>query len=174
MNLRRLAAAAAAAAAIAVPATLAGAQGYTVIDTGTVTDTTPAPGQPVTVTVTGLKPLTQVTVELRSDPILLGTFMTDANGTLNVSVTIPAGAPVGSHTIVATGLNAAGNPVTASIPVQVGGTPATTTPPGTGVTFLPRTGADLAAMLTVGGVLIVVGGSAVTAVRRRSAGADAV
>ena len=181
MRLRRLAPTMVAAAIVFGPALAAGAEGYTSLDTGTVTDTTPNPGQQVTVEITGLQPYSTVVVELHSTPVVLGTFTADATGTLRVPVTIPASAPLGSHTIVATGMSPSGTPVTASIPVMVTSTTATTTPGGTGgtggsggtgVTFLPRTGADFAALLTVGGALVIAGGAAVRTARRHTADTD--
>lgn len=178
MRLRRLAPTMLAAAIVLGPALTAGAEGYISLDTGSVTDTTPAPGQQITVEVTGLLPFSTVVVEMRSTPVMLGTFTADANGVLRVAVTVPANASFGSHTIVATGVSPSGAPVTASIPVTVTSTAATTTPGGTGgtggtgVTFLPRTGADLAALLTVGGALVIAGGAAVRTARRHTADGD--
>ncbi len=169
MKLHRLVAAGIAAGTlVAGPGLLAGAEGYTSLDTGTVTDITPAPGQTVTVVIKGLKPLSKVTVELHSDPLVLGTFTADANGTINVDVTVPAGTEVGDHTIVATGVDPQGNPVTASIPVTVMSNTSPTADPNGGGGFLPRTGGDVATLVTVGGVLVVIGSASALAARRRA------
>ncbi len=59
-----------------------------------------APGGHLQVTITGVDgPLTG-TVELRSDPVLLGNIVTDADGTGSTTVTIPLDTPVGTHHIV--------------------------------------------------------------------------
>jgi large repetitive protein len=155
------------------PALHAGAEGYGTLDTGTVTDKTPAPGQAVDVVISGFKPKSDVTLVLHSDPVVLGTFAADDQGVLRVNVTIPPGTVAGGHSIVATGVNPQGDPVTASIAITVpssSGTTTTTSPPGSGGLFLPRTGSDIAAVVTVGGILVMVGAATVTAVRRRPSG----
>lgn len=178
MKLNRILAAVLMAGAFAVGPSLAvGAEGYKTLDNGTVTNTKPATGESVTLVFNGFAPTTWVTVELRSDPVVLGKFMTDANGVLRVTVTIPAGTPAGNHSVVATGVDAQGTPVMSSVPVTVTSSAATTTPTqgttgdtgSTGGTFLPRTGTDVAALLTVGGVLLAAGTVAVTTARRRPA-----
>jgi titin len=168
MKLHRIMAAAVAAGTlVAAPALAAGAEGYTSLDTGTVTDVTPAPGQTVTLKFTGFKPGSTVVINIFSDPVLLGTFTADANGTVEVPVLIPAGMEVGSHTIVATGVDAQGNPASMSIPVTVTSNAPTAADPNGGGGFLPRTGGDVAALVTVGGVLVVIGGASALAARRR-------
>lgn len=171
MKLHRTFAAAAVCAGVLLtaPGLAAGVEGYTTNDTGSVTDTTPAPGQRVRIHVRSLLPGSALRVMLRSDPIFLGTFTADANGEVNVDVTIPVSAPAGSHHIESTGVGADGNPVISSIPITVTA-PAAPTSPGTSViSLLPRTGGDVAALLTVGGVLVAVGGASAVAARRRLA-----
>jgi titin len=105
-----------------------------------------------------------VDLVINSDPVFLGTFRTDSDGVLRASVTIPAGLAAGAHTIVATGVNAANQPVTASIGVTVSASP---TSAGSA---LPTTGADIAAALTVGLALIAAGTTSVIAGRKHRTG----
>lgn len=68
-------------------------------------------GAPVQVQGTGLKPFSTVIVEMHSDPIVLGTFTTDANGSFSGTVTLPATVPAGSHTIIVSGEAPDGDPI---------------------------------------------------------------
>ena len=58
-------------------------------------------GEAITVDGTGFAPGAEVTIELHSDPILLGTTRVDAHGVLHLSATVPASVPAGSHSIAA-------------------------------------------------------------------------
>nr|WP_246286138.1 HtaA domain-containing protein [Microbacterium pseudoresistens] len=62
-----------------------------------------AQGGSVTVSGSGLPAGTQVSVELHSDAVLLGSGLVGADGTFSVQGTIPASTPPGAHTIVVTG-----------------------------------------------------------------------
>jgi len=89
------------------------------ISSGTPSTTTPtAPGETLTVTVAGFTPNTDVEVYMHSTPVLLGTFRSNAAGVVTATVTIPANAPAGSHTIVfvdtKTGLSVSSAPFTVS------------------------------------------------------------
>ena len=53
----------------------------------------------LTVAGSGLQPGEQAQVWLHSDPVLLATVTATDTGDLSVSVRIPAGTPVGTHTI---------------------------------------------------------------------------
>jgi hypothetical protein len=87
--------------------------------TPTVSDTAPAPGGSMTVSGSGFKPGTQLTVQLFSDPVLLGTVDADGNGDYSIVVTIPVSTPPGSHEIVVTGLGADGQMLRSSVAIQV-------------------------------------------------------
>ena len=68
----------------------------------------PQPQQGQTVQVTGGKevpfaPDQELTVELRSDPVVLGSTRSEANGSYIAEVTIPEDAPPGEHEIVVSG-----------------------------------------------------------------------
>lgn len=62
--------------------------------------TTVAPGATVKLKGSGLLFGEQVTVELRSTPVLLGTFTAASNGDLAATVTVPAGTAPGIHNLV--------------------------------------------------------------------------
>lgn len=146
--------------ALALAAPVAGAQSYGTLDDGTVSDSTPAPGQAVSIVIGGFMPNSDVDLVINSDPVFLGTFRTDSDGVLRASVTIPAGLAAGAHTIVATGVNASNQPVSGSITVTVAAAPTS------GGSSLPTTGADIAAALTVGLALVAAGTASVIAGRR--------
>ncbi|WP_255447166.1 ParB-like protein [Schumannella soli] len=55
----------------------------------------------VTIDGTGFRADAVVTLELHSDPVVLGTATADAQGALSLAATIPASTPAGSHTVVA-------------------------------------------------------------------------
>lgn len=57
-------------------------------------------GGKITVTGTAFEPGTPVTVELRSDPVQLGTATVDASGAFTLTGTIPVNTPAGQHAIV--------------------------------------------------------------------------
>jgi hypothetical protein len=58
---------------------------------------------PITVTGQGFAPGQTVTLTLMSTPVVLGTAVPNSAGDFSQVVTIPAGTPLGSHQIVATG-----------------------------------------------------------------------
>lgn len=94
-----------------------------------VSSSTVAPGGQVRFVATGFKPHSDVTLILRSDPIVLGTFKADANGVVDVLVTLPTNVAPGGHSLTASGVDPSGRPreVVASIEV-----------PGTGKTWVHK------------------------------------
>lgn len=68
-----------------------------------VSDTTPEPGDPVTVSGSGFDPGSEVKVTIESDPVLLATVTATASGSFSVDVTIPSSF-TGVHTLEATGI----------------------------------------------------------------------
>jgi hypothetical protein len=66
-----------------------------------------------------LTPNSIVKLVLKSDPVELGTFTTDASGTLATNVTIPADAPAGYHTLHLVGTTPSGEPIDLYQPLQV-------------------------------------------------------
>lgn len=133
-------------------------------------------GDTVEVTGAGFPSETAVRVELHSDPVVLGTATTDAQGALRLTATVPATTAAGAHEIVAladdvtarTGITVTAGGVTAP------GTGGATTP-GTGGAStgnLATTGGDDAWLLPVaiGAGLLLIAGAALILLRRRARG----
>jgi LPXTG-motif cell wall-anchored protein len=153
----------------ALPATAAFADGYATPDAAKVSDNTPNAGDSVTLEVPGFGANSEATVELHSDPIVLGTFTADGEGVVRATVNLPAGI-TGSHNLVVMGANALGQPVVATIPITIAAGPqATDGDDGDDGGFLPRTGSNTASVVTLGGVLVIIGGSATIVTRKRLA-----
>jgi LPXTG-motif cell wall-anchored protein len=147
----------------------------------TVSDTTPCPGGPVTITAQTFAAGSTVEIALDGTPIASATAGDD--GTVSVDVVVPETTQLGAHTITATGPGEDQAPMelTASIDVVACDTQApTTTAPATGGGAgggggddLPRTGSDTTmtlvriglALAALGGVLLAVA----TKRRRRAA-----
>lgn len=75
-------------------------------------------GETYTVTGDGFAPGAEVTLQLFSDPVPLGTTTTDTTGAFSSTVTIPPTTP-GDHTVVASGAGPTGIPHEARAPVTV-------------------------------------------------------
>ena len=119
-----------------------------------------APGAQITVSGTCFTPNSVVGLEFQSAPVSLGAAQTNAAGSFSRTVTIPADATPGRHTIVASDGRFT---QTATLNVLGGG--------GDGG-GLPRTGAAFTVPFGLGGTgLIVVGTLAVLAARRKRAAA---
>ncbi len=145
-------------------------------------------GQALQVRASGLQDGEAVEVWLHSTPQFLARTTADVAGELDLSVTVPAGTPVGAHTVVveaasgATGtaavtVLAAATPTptpTAGTPEpSTGTTPSPTATSGTGTATpadpdLATTGGDVAGLLAAG-LLALVAGGVVLLVRRRRA-----
>lgn len=122
------------------------------------------PGEALSVSGGGFRPNSAVTIVFRSAPVTLGSATTDASGAFTTTVTIPADATPGTHTIAATGVNPNGTPRELASTITVLG--AETARGGT----LPRTGASMAVPVGISGAaLVAVGSLAVLAARRRRA-----
>ncbi len=119
-------------------------------------------GQTITVSGTGYAPFSTVTVLVYSSPTVLGTAVADEHGAFTFTGKLPAGLAAGSHTLVAAGVDANGNPyyLTQSITVGGGAT-------GTGSGGLAYTGADIAVPAIGGLAALAIGGGLVVAGRRR-------
>jgi LPXTG-motif cell wall-anchored protein len=116
-------------------------------------------GDSVTVSGCGFKSGSSVSIDLLSTPVHLATVTADANGGINATVTIPKTTPSGQHTLEATGVDPAGKPLVLSASITIGGSGA-----------LAKTGTSATAPLTAAGVgLVLIGGVAVMAARRRRA-----
>lgn len=111
-----------------------------------VASTTVTAGAGLSFTADGFAPDSEVTVELHSDPVDLGTVTADAAGHVAATVTIPADVPAGDHTLVLSGTGADGEPLELRTPINVtapepstddSATPGDTTGATTGATARP-------------------------------------
>lgn len=140
----------------------------------TVSDTSVSPGQTISITCSGYLGSVTVTFTFFSQPVSLGAATTDAGGTVNADLTIPANAAAGSHTITAEGASASGT-LTNSVALTVVGDGAAGAGAGArgGTGDLPRTGDDTSLPLArIAAVLVAAGGIALFLARRRQADAD--
>ena len=166
----------------------AGAQGYGGTDGCTTTVCTFKPGITMTVPfgvsktividLDGFAPVTDVTVTLRSDPVVLGTFRSDAQGRVRATVTLPNDVVVGNHSLTVAGLDPTGRAYSVTSPVVVAA-PATTTTATTTQTntstgpsdgFLARTGRAIGSVAVVGALLVGAGAAVTITARRRQRG----
>ncbi|MCW2579624.1 MAG: hypothetical protein JWR82_1225 [Blastococcus sp.] len=121
-----------------------------------------APGATVRITGGGYLANSTVTLVVYSEPQVLTTTVADANGAIDVTVTVPAGLAAGDHTLVAAGVDAQGNTHYLTLPITVtGGT--------TGSGGLANTGASIALPALGGLIALSAGGGLLLAARRRSA-----
>ena len=117
-------------------------------------------GGSVTVTVIGLAAGERVRFELHSDPIVLGSAVADAQGTVRASVTIPRSAPTGTHTVVAIAATSPESSAALTVTAADSGNHAGTGPLGS-------TGGTIPVGLIVAAIVLLVSGVVLTAVRRR-------
>ena len=123
-----------------------------------VSDTTLTPGQKFTITVGRAYAGQYVAAFVYSTPISLGGWqLVSADGTIDVAV--PAGLAAGSHRIAVQ--DAAG--------VVIGWAQVTVSADGTTSVRLANTGADIAAPLAIGALLLLVGAALVVLRKRRKA-----
>ena len=154
---------AAAALGLAISTTSAGAAPYTNQMTVGVSDSTPNPGQTITVSGSGATPNGQVSIDFHSAPVHLATVTANASGDFSASVTIPSGC--GPHSISATDVttgNSASTSVTLPACAAAGGT-------SSGGGGLSSTGVAVASIGGVGVVLLLGGGLMLLLGRRRRA-----
>jgi hypothetical protein len=124
------------------------------------------PGSQMTVTGQGFAPGQVVTLTLMSTPVVLGTAGPNRAGDFSQVVTIPAGASLGSHQMVATGRSAAnpGQPLTLSAQLTLACPTAVTTAP---THVLPVTGFATRAWLAASLAFILVGTALVLRAHKR-------
>ncbi|MCZ2838933.1 hypothetical protein [Modestobacter sp. VKM Ac-2985] len=132
--------------------------------TSSTTGAQAAQGTKIVKVLTGFQPREKVTVTLHSEPQTVGTYTADADGTVTVSFTLPAGTPAGEHDLVFEGDQ--GTYFQESLTV--------TAASSSDSDNLAYTGASLALPLSLGGGLLVAGAGALFALRRRPAGAQDV
>jgi hypothetical protein len=130
-------------------------------DGGSATGDSAAPGRKVVKVLTGFKPKEVVTVTLHSTPQTVGTFTADANGTVTVEFTVPAGTPTGEHTLVYEGSMGTYFQESFTVAAAAGTSNAS-------ASSLAYTGADVALPLGLGVGALALGGGLVFAARRRA------
>jgi LPXTG-motif cell wall-anchored protein len=168
---------AAAALAVVAFAAPAGAQQYPpAVNFLTVSDTTPTPGQTITITGQTFAAGSSVTVTLFSDPVVLASSTADASGRIALQATIPTDTPLGAHTLTADGTAPDGTPLSLSASITV--VPADGTGAGgsgSGSSNLPTTGDDSSIPLAKLGLALAAVGGLITAIaaKRRKAAAVA-
>ncbi|WP_136053606.1 MULTISPECIES: endonuclease/exonuclease/phosphatase family protein [unclassified Microbacterium] len=145
-----------------------------------------AAGSDVTISGTDFPATTALRIELRSTPMPLGTATTDASGAFRATVTVPAGASPGAHSIVVIDPDGAETTVALTVTASIGGESPGGTPggaPGTGGAAAPgsgggtvksdslaTTGADSTPLILGGALLLGVGLGLVVWRRRRRHG----
>jgi LPXTG-motif cell wall-anchored protein len=167
--------AAAGAAALVVGAAPVGAQQYPPAPNFlTIDDSTPTPGQTVTIESGVYIPGSTVEVVLTSVPVTLGTASAADNGEVSLQATIPADAAPGTHTITASGTTE-GGPIVQSITITVVGAEGLVGAPQTDAGgALPKTGSNSTMPLVrAAALLLAVGSMLLLATRRRRATAQA-
>lgn len=119
-------------------------------------------GDPVTARGCGFRPGSTVNVDFFSQPTRVATATAGADGGFEATFNIPANAAMGQHTVEATGVDPAGDVRALSANIRVVGAEQGRD--------LPRTGSDSTApLVTAGAGLVLLGGAAVFAARRRRA-----
>lgn len=155
-------------AVLAMAAPAAAQQYPPAVNSLTCSDTTPTPGQTITIEGRTFAPGSTATVTL--DSVALGSATANAEGVIALQATIPADTSLGAHTFVATGLAPNGQTLTLSLVCRV--VPAE----GAGTTGgpLPNTGSNSTLPLVqIGLGLLALGGViyAVASRRRKALGA---
>lgn len=123
----------------------------------TLTDTVVAPGETLTVTVTGFGAGTDVTFAFPTVPVSLGSFTTDASGSLTASLRIPSSLDAGTYVLTASGVAADGS-------ARILSSTLTVTDAGSD---LPLTGFEIGAASVLGVGLLGAGTLAVASGRKR-------
>jgi LPXTG-motif cell wall-anchored protein len=144
-------------AVLAMAAPAAAQQYPPAVNSLTISDTTPSPGQTVTIQGQTFAEGATATVVLNSDPVTLGSATANAAGQIVLQATIPTDTPLGSHTLVASGQAPNGQTLSLSLAIEV--VPAQGSGTGTSGGNLPRTGDSTSLPLAkVGLGLLAVGG----------------
>jgi hypothetical protein len=134
--------------------------------------TTAEPGQVVVFIGTGFAAHSTVTISIYSDPIVLGTVVTDENGDFSKPITIPPGLEEGAHTAVAQGVAPDGTERSMKLAIAVAAEapaqgPGSTPDPAPGGGQLPVTGVNISTILLAGLLSLTTGTALMAATRRR-------
>ncbi|MEO1056248.1 MAG: Calx-beta domain-containing protein [Actinomycetota bacterium] len=127
-------------------------------------------GVPIQFVGPGFDPNQRVQVILRSDPVALGTFSADGDGTVDAVVTIPPGTPAGEHTLAMEAIDGDRRIlVTIEVSADVADSPGTADPPSAAPApvvadpvvppgGLPSTGGNAGGLLVGGALVALLGG----------------
>ena len=129
-----------------------------------VSDTTPEPGDTITVQGSGFDPGSEVKITIESDPVLLATATASTSGSFSADITLPASF-TGTHTLKATGIAPDGSVRVLATQITIAGGEL----PDTGVSEQSYKGlSDDTLVLGIAalGVLMVTGAVMFTARRR--------
>lgn len=170
MTRRRMTVCLAVIALVAMTAAPAAAQYPPEGPTAGVGSTTVSLGGQVTVTGSGWRAGSQVTITLLSNPRTLGTAQVDQDGTFSTTVTVPSDVPPGRHTLRLSGTGADGTPRTVDTRLQVKpAAPPDEAPPEQQPPALAATGMNSGLGAAAGLGLLVAGAGALLLARRRQA-----
>jgi hypothetical protein len=133
--------------------------------TAEASDTKVVPGQPITVSGTDWQAGSDVTISFLSTPLFLGTGTVGPEGTFSAKVTIPSDASAGAHTLRVSGDDRDGVPATVGIAIQVVAAAAEEEVDTGGLAF---TGTNISIGLLIVAGLLIAGGLALWAARRRN------
>ncbi|MEV4508053.1 fibronectin type III domain-containing protein [Dactylosporangium sp. NPDC049525] len=125
--------------------------------------TTAVPSQDIVVIGTGFMPYSTATIIIYSQPINLGSAVTDGLGNFSKPVKVPADLVAGGHSLVAAGVDPDGLPHSLKMAIRVAAGTATTRRPNS----LAVTGPPVAAMLQLGLAMTFAGGGLLLANRTR-------
>ncbi len=165
-------------ALVALAAPAAAQQYPPAVNSFTVSDTTPTPGQTITADARTFASGSTVTMDLSdgapatispSAAATLATATADGSGVVTTDVTIPADTALGAHTLTASGEAPDGSPLSLTVSLNV--VPADGTGGGAATGDLPRTGDDSSIPLAKLGLALAALGGVITAVaaKRRKA-----
>lgn len=156
-------------AVVAVSSSASAAFAYGPGQTGSLSSSTstcdPTSGCTLSLTGIGFQPGETINFTLYSTPVALGSTTADPTGSFTVSETVPAGTPVGSHTIVAVGATSGTTATFAFTVAAASASSVTPAPSGSG--GLAFTGADVTALAGVGAIALALGGLLILTSRRR-------
>lgn len=136
--------------------------------TAETSDSSPQPGQEVTVRFCCFRAFSEVSLTLAPGGAGLGTFTADAQGAVIVPVTIPSDTAPGAYRIVASGVDLTGDPMTLETNITVEGAQAPAEN-NTNTGRLPNTGSSETVLLIAGlGAAAAAAGTVVVVRARKS------
>jgi hypothetical protein len=115
------------------------------------------PGAQVTTSGSGYLPGSLVTIAVSSTPINLGTAVVRPDGTFSATVALPSNLPVGSHTLLASGIAPGGTELYVSKSLTV----SAATPATAASATLPITGRNVSWLVLSAFALLVLGAAAI-------------